>query len=230
MKALLATDGALENREGLKRKIDLQFFADSGVDETGGEPTDDSKKDSAGGSGAGGDKAPEVTLPKTVEELQKLLQSEADKRVTQAIKTAQEKWQKEYEAKLKAEREEAERLAKLSAEEKEKELLKKQQEEIEKRERAIAQRELELKTISLLQEKKLPIEFKEYVLGEDEATTLERIDKFQKLFRETIQKEVETRLKGKSPRQSEEPMDIDLGKQIAEGRNVKQKKVDLWEV
>jgi hypothetical protein len=172
MKDLLATGGAKENREGLKRKIDLQLFADAGADDTGSDSGDASKKGSEGGSGAEGGKDPEATLPKTSEELEKLLQSEADKRVTQAIKTAQEKWQKEYEAKLKAEREEAERLAKLSAEEKEKELLKKQQEEIEKRERAIAQRELELKTIGLLQEKKLPIEFKEYVLGEDEATTL----------------------------------------------------------
>lgn len=97
---------------------------------------------------------------------------------------------------LKAEREEAERLAKLSTEEKEKELLKKQQEEIEKRERAIAQKELELKTIGLLQEKQLPIEFKDFVIGADEEDTLSRIDSFQNFFQEAIQKEIESRLKG----------------------------------
>lgn len=129
-----------------------------------------------------------------------------------------------------AEREEVERLAKLSAEEKEKELLKKQQEEIEKRERAIAQRQLELKAIDLLQGRKLPIEFKEYIIGDDETMTLERIDKFQKLFQETIQKEIDARLKGKIPHSSGEPVDKELGKQFAEGRNIGPKKVDLWEV
>lgn len=127
--------------------MNLQFFADAGADDTVGDPEDNSTRGSKEES-----KNPEVTLTKTAEELQILLQSEADKRVTQAIKTAQEKWQTEYETKLKAER-----FAKLSAEEKEKELLKKQQEEIEKRERAIAQRALELKAIDLLQEKKRPI-------------------------------------------------------------------------
>ncbi len=71
MKELFATYGALENREGLKRKIDLQFFADGGADGTGGEPGDDSTKDPEEGG-----KDPEVTLPKTAEELQKLLQSD----------------------------------------------------------------------------------------------------------------------------------------------------------
>lgn len=32
------------------------------------------------------------------------------------------------------------------------------------------------------------------------------------------------------PRQPEDPIDKDLGKQIAEGRNKEHKKVDLWEV
>ncbi len=72
--------------------MNLQFFADTGADDTGGDPENNSTKDSKEES-----KNPEVTLPKTAEELQTLLQSEADKRVTQATKTAQEKWQKEYE-------------------------------------------------------------------------------------------------------------------------------------
>ena len=75
--------------------MNLQFFANAGADDTGGDPEDNSTKDSKEES-----KNPEFTLPKTAEELQKLLQSEADKRVTQAIKTAQEKWQKEYETNL----------------------------------------------------------------------------------------------------------------------------------
>ena len=44
MKELFATGGAKENREGLKRKIDLQLFADGGSDDTGSDSGNDSKK------------------------------------------------------------------------------------------------------------------------------------------------------------------------------------------
>ena len=51
--------------------------------------------------------------PKTYSEQE--FNSEVDRRVTEAIKTAQGKWQTEYEEKLKKEKDEAARLAKLSA-------------------------------------------------------------------------------------------------------------------
>lgn len=224
MTDVLATNRTHEDYEGHMWKMDLQLFAGDGVDGegAGAKATD--------GEDAVDNKTDEIELPKSAVELQRLIQSEADRRVTGALKTAQEKWQKDVEVKLKAEREEAERLAKLSAEEKEKELLKKQQEEIEKRERAILVKELELKAIDALRGKELPLEFRDFVLGADEEVTSKRVDTLDKLFREAIQKEVDARLKGKSPRQSEDSMDIDLGKQIAEGRNKERKKIDLWEV
>ena len=72
------------------------------------------------GAGNGGEnKPPEENKPEgktyTEEELQKLIQSESDKRVTQAMKTAEQKWQREYEKKLEDEKSEAEKLAKMSA-------------------------------------------------------------------------------------------------------------------
>ena len=48
---------------------------------------------------------------------EKDFQSEVDRRVTEALKTAHTKWQTEYETKLKAEKDEAARLAKMSADE-----------------------------------------------------------------------------------------------------------------
>lgn len=153
-------------------------------------------------------KEPEEEKTYTQEELDKLLQSEADRRVSEALKTAQEKWERELEEKLKKERVEAEELVKLSVEEREKALLEKQQKEIEKRERALQMRELELKTIDILQEKKLPLQFKEFILGKDENETNQKIDKFQNLWQEAIQREIDERLKGKSPQQIDDKKDI----------------------
>lgn len=213
-----ATAGATRNREGLNEaRFELQLFAGDGGS------TDDGDQ-----SGDGGTNNNEVEMPKTVEELQKLLQSEADRRVNDALKTAQGKW----EEKLKEERENAARLAKLTAAEKEKELLKLQAAEIAKREQALAQRELELKTIDLLQEKKLPIEFRDFVIGTDEAATIVRIDAFQKLFQASTQALVDEKLKGKAPGQGDKESDQggDLGSQMAKSRNEKADAKSLWEV
>ncbi|MCX7710060.1 MAG: DUF4355 domain-containing protein [Clostridia bacterium] len=134
----------------------------------------------------------EVVLPKTVEELQALLQSETDKRVTQALKTAQEKWHQKMMQKLEAERKEAERLAKLATEQREREVLEEYKRKIEEKERALVKKELEISTINHLVEKRLPIEFKDFILDKDEETTLKRLEKFCKVWEIKLEEAVRT--------------------------------------
>jgi hypothetical protein len=154
------------------------------------------------GTGTGGGNPPGtgLELPKTAEELQKLLQSTADKRVTDALKTAQEKWELDYKTKLEAEKAEAEKLAKMSATEKAEALLAKTQKDIADREKAIAQKELKLETINILNEKKLPITFADVLLGEDADKTKANVDTFDKAFREAVEAAVNERLKGNPPK------------------------------
>lgn len=135
----------------------------------------------------------DVGLPRSVEELQELLQSEADRRVTQALKTAHEKWHQEMAAKLEAERKEAERLIKLSTQQKEKEVLEKYKKEIEEKERALHQKELEIKTINLLAQKKLPIEFKDFILDRDEQSTCKKLERFSALWQEKLSQAIKLR-------------------------------------
>uniref|UniRef100_UPI00056BD8E8 hypothetical protein n=1 Tax=Paenibacillus massiliensis TaxID=225917 RepID=UPI00056BD8E8 len=54
--------------------------------------------------GEGGDDDNKDALPTTAEELQKLLQAEGDKRVSQALKTAEDKWKADYESRLNSEK------------------------------------------------------------------------------------------------------------------------------
>ena len=62
----------------------------------------------------------ETQKPLTFDEVlkDKTYQSEFDKRVAKALETSKAKWEKEYEAKIQAEKNEAEKLAKMSEQEK----------------------------------------------------------------------------------------------------------------
>jgi hypothetical protein len=141
----------------------------------------------------------EIELPKTKEELEKLLQSEADRRVTGALKTAKEKWEADYEAKVEAEKAEAEKLAKMTASEKEKHLLEKQKSELAEKEKTIAAREMKLTKIDIFSEKKLPIKLVDFVQGDTADEVKANIDTFEKEWRSAIDEAVNEKLKGKSP-------------------------------
>lgn len=142
-------------------------------------------------------KVEKVTLTQT--ELNAKLQAEADKRVTEALKTAKTNWQKEYEQKIQQERKEAERLAKLSEEERQKELDEKYKNELSKREKDIFKKEMKLEAVNILSNKKLPVSFADMVIGESAEDTHERIGVFEKAFKEAVESEVNTRIKGSRP-------------------------------
>ena len=201
----------------LKQGMRLQLFGDTGGNGDG---------EVAAGEGPGGNgeekqnppEGSEIELPKTKEELEALLQSEADRRVTGALKTAQEKWEADYKAKLEAEKAEAEKLAKMTAQEKEKHLLEKQKLDIASKEREIALREMKLTKIDIFAEKKLPIKLVDYVQGETAEEVKVNIDTFEKEWRAAIDEAVNERLKGKSPFNVSNKGKIELGiaKQLIE--------------
>lgn len=188
MKKHIAT---LRDDSDLKGRINLQLFADKGDDE--GVTDETENKDAE-------DKEDKTY---TQEELEAKLQSETDKRVTEALKTARAKWEKEYKEKLEKEKKEAERLSKLSADEREKEILKQKEAELAEKEQAIKMKELHLDTIEILAEETLPVGFAEFLIKDDAETTNENIKKFKKEWQEALSKAVDERIKGTSPRISE---------------------------
>jgi len=193
--------------------INLQLFADGGKDD-GDDGKDDGGKNN--------------TDPKTYtqEELDKLLQSETDKRVTEALKTSRAKWEEEYKEKLEKEKKEAERLANLSAAEKEKELLKQQQEQLEEKEKAIRLRELQLDTINVLAEEKLPVGFAEFLIKNDAETTNKNIKKFKEEWQKALSQAVDEKIKGTSPKLPQSNLDnsgvVDFMK-LANEANIRRK-------
>jgi hypothetical protein len=136
----------------------------------------------------------------TQEELDKIVQAEADRRTTKGLETARTKWEQEYQAKIEREKE----LAKLS----EKERLAK---ELEEKEKALSMRDKELVQKVLLFEAKqdlvdkgLPATFAEFLIKENAETTLDNINKFREHFQSEVEKLVDSRIKGTAPKKGEQ--------------------------
>lgn len=130
----------------------------------------------------------------TIEEVQKMIQSETDKRVTQALKTAELKNNKKIK--------EAEKLATMSATEK-------YEYELQQREQAIADKERELTlaenkaaAASILADKGISATLVDLVVTDDADTMHENIDKLDKAFKASVKAEVEKRLASNSPKSS----------------------------
>lgn len=155
-------------------KLNLQLFAE------GGENVD------TGATNEGATDTTEETKEElTLEQVQKMIQSETDK-----VRT-------EYSKKLKALEREKEELekAKMTEEEKAKYELEKYQKELAEKEKAIALKELTITTGDLLKENGLPFEFRDFLIGTDEEDTKLKISLFKKEWDKAIKAEVESRFK-----------------------------------
>lgn len=185
-KNIPATPWAVLNMEGHKRPFyfDLQRFAE-------GDPPADPPADPPSDP-------PAPELPKTAEDLQKLLQAEADKRVTQALKTAQAKWEAELEGKIQKSKEEADKLAKLNAQEKEKYLLEKKDRELKEKELELNRKQLTIDATKYLDENKIDLKFLEYLIPgcEDLDSFAKKADAFKSIFDGAVSAAVEVKLKG----------------------------------
>lgn len=133
----------------------------------------------------------------TQEEVDKMLQSEVDRRITSALK----KQAKSNEAKIK----EAQKLAQMNESEK-------FQYELEQREKAIAEKEKALalaenKNIAskILADKGLSLDLVDFVIAEDAETMNSNIRLLDKAFKDSVKREVEKRLGSSAPKKNLPP-------------------------
>lgn len=148
----------------------------------------------------------------TDEELQKLIQSESDKRVTQAMESSRAKWEKEYQEKLEKEKSEAEKLAKMTADERAKAKFEKEKQEFEEERIKFQRDQLELETVKELGKQGLDVEFSSFLMGENAESTNKNIKLFKEKFDSAVEKAVTERLKGKTPKTTDKDTTISVDK------------------
>lgn len=144
--------------------------------------------------------------PKTFDDLlkdNKGYQSEFDKRVAKALETSKAKWEKDYEAKKEAEKNEAERLAKMTEAEKYQEALKKIEAEKREAEAKLNAYELKNEAQKIASEKGIDIsllDLIDYTTATAE-TLKEKLDLIEKAYKKAVESGVNEKLKQPSPKQ-----------------------------
>ena len=170
----------------------LQRFADGGTDggtegqESGGKAPADAS------AGQEGDK-PADESPKADE-------AAVQRRIDEALASAKVKWEKDYKRKAEAAKKEAERLSKLSDDERAKAELESSRKELEAKEQELKKKELKLEMVKVLSDRKIPVEFMDYLIAEDSESTMSRITTFEKAYKKAIENGVNEKLKGKAPK------------------------------
>lgn len=146
----------------------------------------------------------------TQEEVDALLQKEGDRRVSQALKKAEQKNADKMR--------EAEKLAKMNEAEK-------YQYELEQREKAIAEKERELalaenknEASKILAEKGIDLQLVDFVVAEDAETMASNISVLDRAFKHSVKIEVEKRLGSSVPKKNlppDETLTVDKFKKMS---------------
>lgn len=129
----------------------------------------------------------------TEEEVQALLQREADRRVSSALK----KQRKEFENKMA----EADRLKAMDDSQRKEYEYNQKLQELEQREKDFAVAQNKLEATKVMANRGLPVEFVDYIVAEDAETMLENINVFERAFKSAVSDAVSKKISNPSPKQ-----------------------------
>lgn len=130
----------------------------------------------------------------TQAEVDALLQQEGDRRVTAALKKAEQK----NAEKLK----EAQKLAQMNEQEKYEYELSQREKAIAEKEKALALAENKNEASKILAEKGISLQLVDFVVAEDAETMKANIDLLDSAFKQSVKAEVEKRLAGNAPKKN----------------------------
>jgi membrane protein involved in colicin uptake len=130
----------------------------------------------------------------TEEEVNRLLQAEVDRRISAAMKKAQEK-----QAQAVAE---AQKLAKMSAQEQYEYQLQQKEKELNERAAQLAILENKTEASKILAQKGLSLDLVDFVVAEDAETMMANIKALEEAFKASVKAEVEKRLNSTNPKKN----------------------------
>ena len=139
------------------------------------------------------------------------VQAKIDAAVAMQLAKAQAKWELEFKKREEQAKKEAERLSKLSDDERAKAELENTRQELEKQKAEFAREKLKYEAAKVLSQRNLPVEFVDYLIGDDNESTLENIKTFEKKFNKAVEDAVTAKLKGKAPQSSGKNIDNSVG-------------------
>lgn len=144
----------------------------------------------------GVDTTTENNTPKTYtqEEVDKLLQQEGDRRVTEALKKVEKKNQDKVK--------EAQRLAQMNEQEKYEYQLQQREEAIKAKEKELSLAENKNEASKILSEKGISLSLVDFVVADDADTMKANIDLLDKAFKASVKAEVEKRLGSNNPKKN----------------------------
>ena len=176
-----------------KIPFDIQLFAEGNEDAgQGAEGNTGPIQDKQKQTGTEGTESTPKSEPEEKKFTDKDLHSFADKRVTDALKKSEEKYQKQLDD-LKREIE----MSKLSEKERVEAEKKHREEELQKREKEIADKQLQLDTLAFFNEKKIPNEYLEII---QPIANLEGRKKAVETINKIVEEQGECKSKGNGKR------------------------------
>lgn len=128
----------------------------------------------------------------TEEEVLKLIQKEADKRVTSALKKQQAKFEKQQS--------EAEKLRNMDETQRKEYEFEQRVKQFEAKEREFTINQNKLEATKVMAERKLPIQFVDYIVAEDAETMMENINTFETQFKAAVSDAVTARIGTGTPK------------------------------
>lgn len=122
-------------------------------------------------------------------------QSDIDRIISDRLRREEEKRAKEIERA----KEEGKRLASLTEDERKQEEQRLKEQELEETKEKLRRLELTNDTVDRLNEEGIPLEFKEFLMGDDAESTNQNIKNFKMIYQKEIENAVVERLRGKTP-------------------------------
>lgn len=128
----------------------------------------------------------------TEEEVNKMLQTEADRRVSAALK--------KQEYKFLSQMQEAEKLKVMNEEQKAQYQLEQREKQIQEKEREFTLLQNKYEAQSIMSEKNIPLAFVDFIVAEDAETMMSNITLFEREFRASVRAEVDKRIASPAPK------------------------------
>lgn len=190
----------------LKYRLNLQYFSDAENDDVTKTDEPEDKKDEPELKEADlGDKEadPEDKEPVTFDskaDLEKLIESESDKKLDKALRKREEKWQSELDAKVQQALKEDKRISQLSETERIEEQLTQREKDLQERESQIKLMEIKSDAVTELTDRQIDTRFSEWLLADNADDTFDNIKRFNEVLDAVVNSAVKESTRQEAPR------------------------------